>query len=227
MGSFNSHDGCYYKEANPYPTSGPVADEYKQAGGGIYWATCPFGGSGGYVWLAQPPPGMGPTPGQLAQQAFDSLTLTKPSPGRYPAGTLKNGQSYTVVRAATWYWSDPNDFKTLTARAAAGSVWAAVTVTPVALTFSPGDGNAAVSCAGPGTAWNASYGVWDASPSGCDYHYPHSSIHAPNQVVTATYGIRWQVTWVGSGNTSGTLPDQTTTRNATFAVAEVEAVVTK
>lgn len=225
--TFNPSDGCYYKEANPYPTDGPVAVEYQTYGGGIYWATCPFGGgSGGYIWRLNPPAGMGPTPGQLAQQAFDSLTLTKPSTGRYPAGTLKNGQSYTVVHAATWYWSDPNDFKTLTARAAAGPVWAAVTVKPIALTFSPGDGNAVVSCAGPGTAWNSSYGVWDPSPSGCDYHYPHSSIHEPNHVVTATYGVRWQVTWVGSGNTSGTLPDQTTTRNATFAVAEAESVVT-
>ena len=226
MGSFNSQNGCYYKEANPYPTTGPVAVEYLRAGGGIYWATCPFGGSGGYVWLPQPPPGLGPTPAMLAQRAFDSLTLTKPSTGRYPSGKLRNGQSYTVVHAFTWYFSDPNDFKTLTARAAAGPVWAQVTVTPVALTFTPGDGNRQVSCAGPGTAWNSSYGVWAASPSGCDYQYPHSSIHEPNGVVTATYGITWQVTWVGSGATSGTLPDQTTTSNSTFAVAEVESVVT-
>jgi len=226
-GSFNAQDGCYYKEANPYPTAGPVAVEYQQAGGGIYWATCPFGnGSGGYVWLPQPPAGLGPTPAELAQRAFDSLTLTKPSTGRYPVGTLKNGQSYTVVHAYTWYFSDPNDFKTLSARAAAGPVWAQVTVTPVALTFTPGDGNGQVSCAGPGTAWNSSYGVWAASPSGCDYQYPHSSIHEPNGQVTATYGINWQVTWVGSGNTAGTLPDQRTTSNSTFAVAEVESVVT-
>lgn len=227
MGSFNAQDGCYYKEANPYPTTGPVALEYQQAGGGIYWATRPFGnGSGGYVWLPQPPAGLGPTPAELAQQAFNSLTLTKPSTGRYPAGTLKNGQSYTVVHAYTWYFSDSNDFKTLSARAAAGPVWAQVTVTPVALTFTPGDGNGQVSCAGPGTAWNSSYGVWDASPSGCDYRYPHSSIHEPNGQVTATYGINWQVTWVGSGNTAGTLPDQRTTSNSTFAVAEVESAVT-
>lgn len=225
-GSFDSQDGCYYKEADPYPSSGPVYVSYKSSGGGIYWATCPFGGSGGYVWLPQPPPGLGPTPAMLAQRAFDSVTLTKPSTGRYPAGTLTNGQSYTVVHAYTWYYIDAADFKKLTARAAAGPVFAEVTVTPVALSFTPGDGSAAVSCAGPGTAWNSGYGVWDASPSGCDYQYPHSSIHEPNQEVTATYGITWQVTWVGSGNTSGTLPDQTTTSNSTFAVAEVESVVT-
>jgi hypothetical protein len=227
-GHFNANDGCYYREANPYPTSGPVYESYKTGGGGIYWADCFLSsGSGGYVWLPSPPPGLGPTPAMLARQAFDKLTMTKPSTGRYPNGTLKNGEPYTVVHAATWYWTDPADFQSLTARAAAGAVWAEVTVKPTALTFTPGDGNSAVSCAGPGTTWNSAYGVWDPSPSGCDYHYPNSSIHEPHGVVTATYGIRWQVTWVGSGNTSGTLPDQTTTSRSTFAVAEVESVVTR
>jgi hypothetical protein len=226
IGSFDSGSGCYYKEANPYPTTGPVAAEYAKSGGGIYWATCPFGGgSGGYVWLPQPPANLGPTPGMLARQAFDSLTLTKPSTGRYPAGTLRDGIPYTVVRAYTWYWTDPADFQTLTARASAGPVWAEVTVKPVALTFTPGNGVGAVSCAGPGTEWNSNYGVWAASPSGCQYRYPQSSIHEPNDEVTATYGIRWQVAWVGSGNSSGTLADQTTRSTATFAVAEAEAVV--
>lgn len=226
-GYFNASDGCYYREANPYPQTGPVAVEYEKAGGGIYWASCPFGtGSGGYVWLPQPPPGVGPTPAMLAKRAFDSLTLSKPSSGRYPDGTLENGLHYTVVRTYTWYWTDPSNFKTLTAKAAAGAVWAEVTVKPTALTFTPGDGNATVSCTGPGTVWNDSYGAWAPSPSGCDYRYPHSSIHAPHNVVTATYGIKWQVTWVGSGNTSGTLPDQTTTATSTFAVAEVQSVVT-
>jgi hypothetical protein len=226
LGTFDYQDGCYYKEADPYPTTGPVAAEYKRSGGAIYWATCPLTGApGGFVWLARPPAGMGPTPGQLAQRAFDSLTLTKPSTGRYPAGRLQDGTPYTAVRAYTWYWTDPSRFRSLTARAAAGPVWAQVTVKPVALSFNPGDGNAAVSCAGPGTAWNDSYGVWAASPSGCQYRYPHSTIHAPGHVVTATYSIRWQVRWAGSGNSSGTLPDQTTSSTSTFAVAEVEAVV--
>jgi hypothetical protein len=228
MGSFNSRDGCYYKVAVPAPTSGPVFVQFQRFGGGIYWVSCPFGvGSGGYVWLAQPLAGMGPTPGELAQRALDSLTLTRPSTGRYPAGRLRDGTPYAVVRAATWFFTDPADFRVLTARAAVGGVWARVTATPVALMFTPGDGAAAVSCSGPGTAWTSAYGVWDRSPSGCDYSYPHSSIHQPNRVVTATYGIRWQVSWVGSGGASGVLPDQMTTATATFAVAEVEAVVVR
>jgi hypothetical protein len=106
-------------------------------------------------------------------------------------------------------------------------VWAEVTAKPVALTFDPGHGNPTVSCAGPGTRWTDSFGVWAASPSGCDYRYLHSSIHYARHVVTARYGIRWQVTWMGSGDTTGTLPDQTSSSRSTFAVVEVESVVTQ
>jgi hypothetical protein len=114
----------------------------------------------------------------------------------------------------------------LRARADAGGVWAEVTVTPAALSFTPGDGAAAVSCRGPGVAWQRSDGVWSPSPAGCHYRYPHSSIHQPDRQVTATYAIQWAVAWTSSTGASGTLPDLTTTSAATFAVAEVEAVVT-
>jgi hypothetical protein len=45
-------------------------------------------------------------------------------------------------------------------------------------------------------------------------------------MVTATYGIEWTVTWTGSGGAAGTLTIPPTTATATFAVAEVQAVVT-
>jgi hypothetical protein len=178
-----------------------------------------------FVWLATPPAGLGPTPEDLARRALASLTLPHPTTGRYPAGRLRDGRSYTVVRAYTWYWTAPGTYRPLTARAAAGAVWAQVTVTPVALTFTPGDGSAAVSCAGPGSQWRPGDGAWAASPSGCDFQYRHSSIHQPGQMVTATYGINWQVTWVGAAGTGGTLPGLTTATASRFAVAEAETVV--
>jgi hypothetical protein len=227
-GTFNNGDGCYYKEANPYPTTGPVAVEYQQNGGGIYWATCPSGGSGGYVWLGQPAPRMGPTAAQLAQQAFKTLTLPKPTTGMSPDGRLNDGRPYTVVKAFTWFWSDPSTYKRLTARVAAGAVWAQVTVTPTALTFRPGDGASTVSCAGPGRAWVAGHdSQWAPPPGGCDYAYPRSTYGHRNGELTATYGITWTVTWTGSGGASGTLPDITTTTNSTFAVAEAQAVIVR
>jgi hypothetical protein len=162
----------------------------------------------------------------LAQQALETLTIPGPTPGRYPAGTLQDGRPYTVVTAYTWYCTSPDSFKTLSATATAGGFSSTVTVTPAALIFTPGDGAAAVSCRGPGVAWVPGDGVWAASPSGCDYRYPHSSINDANGEVTATYGIRWSITWTSTVGDDGTLPDLTTTAASTYAVAEVESVVT-
>ena len=137
-------------------------------------------------------------PVDLAQRALKTLVIPSPTTGRYPAGRLRDGRPYTVVNAYTWYWSNPGSFTVLSARANVGGVWSQVTVTPARLLFTPGDGAPTVSCNGPGVAWNRGDGVWAASPAGCDYRYPHSSIHEPLGVVTATYGIQWRVTWTSS-----------------------------
>lgn len=186
-----------------------------------------FPGTNGFTfWSATPPASPAAVdPAVLAQEALSTLTVPSPTTGRYPAGTLQNGQPFTVVNAYTWFWTDPGSFRALTARADAGGVWAQVTVTPTALSFTPGDGAATVSCQGPGVAWQPGDGVWAASPAGCDYRYPHSSIRQPDGQVTGTYGIQWSVTWTSSTGATGTLPDLTTTSNATFAVAEVQSVV--
>ncbi len=226
---------CYLKLMDPQPPKGIDGGGVWEGhtDGAIYECSAPGPGEseigvvGLEFWFATPPPGLGPDPEQLAQQALSTLHIPTPAPGRYPAGTLKDGRPYTVVGPAyTWFWTDPARFQPLSATAAAGGVSSPVTVPPSALTFTPGDGAAAVSCAGPGVAWNQNAGPWAASPAGCDYQYPHSSIHDPNGEGTATYGIRWTITWTSNVGDNGTLPDLTTTATATFAVAEVESVVT-
>lgn len=188
-----------------------------------------FPGTGGYqFWAATPPAGPPAVdPAVLARQALDTLVIPAPTTGRYPSGVLQDGRAFTVVRAFTWFWTDPANFQPLTARADAGGVWAQVVVTPTALEFSPGDGAAPVSCAGPGTSWQESDGVWTPSPSGCDYRYSHSSLHEPDGEVTATYTIHWTVAWTSSTGQNGTLTALDTTTNSTFAVAEAQAVVTR
>ncbi|WP_299960145.1 hypothetical protein [uncultured Modestobacter sp.] len=188
-----------------------------------------FPGTNGFsFWSATSPAGPAAVdPAVLAEQALRTLTLPTPTTGRYPAGTMQDGQPFTVVNAATWFWTDAAAFQAVSARAEAGGVWAEVTVTPTALTFTPGDGAEPVSCPGPGAVWQPRDGVWSPSPVGCDYRYPHSSIRQPDREVTATYGIQWSVAWTSSTGANGSLPQLTTTSNATFAVAEVEAVVTR
>lgn len=230
FGWWNPVTECWYKLANPQP---PKSNSLWQGhtDGAIYDFNCPpvpASTMNGTVWLATPPPGFGGSgvsPAVLAARALASLRLPHPTPGRYPAGVLRDGRPYTVVTAYTWYWTDPASFHTLTARASAGGVWAQVSVTPTALTFSPGDGGGAVSCAGPGVVWRRGDGPWAASPAGCNYRYPHSSIGRAGGEVTATYGIAWTVTWTSSTGETGSLPAMTTTTPARFAVAEVESVV--
>ena len=224
---------CY---AQPIPVQPPKDSPIWRGhtDGAIYLCTFytnggSFPGTNGFsFWSGTAPAGPAAVdPAALAEQALSTLTIPAPTPGRYPAGTMRDGRPFTVVNAYTWFWTDPESFRALTARADAGGVWAQVTVTPTALRFTPGDGAAAVSCPGPGVAWQPRDGVWAPSPAGCDYRYPHSSIHQPDRQVTATYSIRWSVAWTSSTGASGTLPELTTTSDATFAVAEVEAVVTR
>lgn len=223
---------CYASALTPQPPPGTSLWE-GHSDGAIYQCTFytggrSFPGTNGFVFWSASPPARPPgavDPAQLARQALRTLTIPAPTMGRYPAGTMRDGRPFTVVGAYTWFWTDPGAFRPLSARADAGGVWAQVTVTPTALTFTPGDGAAAASCSGPGVAWQPGDGVWAASPAGCDYRYPHSSIHQPQEQVTATYGIQWSVTWTSSTGASGALPGLTTTSNATFAVAELESVV--
>jgi hypothetical protein len=133
-----------------------------------------------------------------------------------------------------WFWSDAAAWKPLTATARAGANWARVTATPSTLTFTPGDGSAPVSCRGPGVVFDPDSsqftypGSWVpvAEPGGCDYTYRESSGDYPNEEVTATVAITWNLTWTGSGATSGTLTQRTTTTKESFVVAEMQSVVT-
>ena len=232
FGSWSGH--CWFKLTTPQPAyDAGLWMGHANGDGAIYMYVCPpltAGGAGGegMQWLQNAPGAPTVTPAQLAQRALKSLTIPKPTTGMSPDGRLKDGRTYTVVKAFTWFWSDSATYKTLTARAAVGAVWAQVTVTPTALTFKPGDGGNTASCPGPGRPWVAGKdSQWASAPGGCDYAYPRSTYGYPNGELTATYGITWTVTWTGSGGANGTLPDITTTTNPTFAVAEAQAVIVR
>jgi hypothetical protein len=231
MGWFDNLDGCYYLAVTPQPAYDPKMWEGHPNGqGAIYQFMCPVsaGTGGGWIWRASSPQPVAAVPAQLAQQAFATLTLPKPVPPTSPSGArLPDGRPYTVVQVPTWYWTTPASYVAKTARAAAGPVWAQVTVTPVALTFAPGDTGSTASCAGPGKVWTAQTGPWAHSPAGCDYEYPQSTYGYPGGQLTATYGIIWRATWTGSGGTGGGFPDVTTTATTRFAVAEAQAVIVK
>lgn len=229
FGWFNNSTGCYYTPLIPQPAYDPALWEGRLAGqGAIYQFMCPTwtGTGGGWKWRAASTQPVTVTPNQLAQRAMATLTLPKPVPPSSPSGAkLSDGRPYTVVRVPTWFWTNPSSYEVNSARASTGPVWAQVTVTPVALTFTPGDGGMTVSCAGPGILWTPQAGQWTRAPGGCDYAYSQSSFGSPGGQLTATYGIVWRAIWVGSGGTGGSFPDVTTNATSRFAVAEAQAVI--
>lgn len=231
FGWFDNSTGCYYTPLTPQPAYDPALWEGHPAGqGAIYQFMCTLsnGTGGGWKWRAASAQPVTVTPNQLAQQALATLTLPKPVPPSSPSGTkLPDGRPFTMVRVPTWFWTNPSSYQMKSARASAGPVWAQVTVTPVALTFTPGDGGKTVSCAGPGILWTPQAGQWTHAPGGCDYAYSQSSFGSSGGQLTATYGIVWRATWVGSGGTGGSFPDMTTNATSRFAVAEAQAVIVK
>jgi hypothetical protein len=231
FGWFDNTDGCYYALLTPQPAYDSKLWEGHPAGqGAIYHFMCldMAGTGGGWKWRATSAQPATVTAVQLAQKALATLRLPKPVPPSTPWGArLRDGRPFTVVRVPTWFWTAPASYQVKSARASAGPVWAEVTVTPVALTFTPGDGGKTVSCAGPGRVWTPAAGQWAHAPGGCDHAYELSTYGYPGGQLTATYGIVWRATWVGSGGAGGSFPDVTTTATSRFAVAEAQAVIVK
>ena len=186
--------------------------------------SCPTVGAGG---AAGPPP---PTAAQLAQMAYGELQLAPPVPGRYPSGTLRDGRPYTIVKTNMWFSTSAEMWRSQSKTVCAGPLCATATATPASLSFDPGNGDSSVSCPGPGTTFvRSTDGSWipGRQPQGCDYMYLTSTFGDPNGELTATYSIRWDVAWTGTNGTAGTLNPMTTATAATFAVAELQSVVTQ
>ena len=207
---------CEYLRLPQLDTPGPPAMH-------AFRYTCDDG-SAGHVAVrvgADPAAGAGAgpvvpliTPGDLAQQAFNTMQLPEPevrlSPDSGPG-------RYQLVGFPTWWWVE--NFEPVTQRTAAGAVWAQVTATPLYSTFDGGNGDQPVLCDGPGLPWR--HGLPENLPGACAYSYQR-----PAETVTATVTVTWQVTWVGSGDTAGELPLVRLSTAQPVTVYERQAVVT-
>jgi hypothetical protein len=163
--------------------------------------------------------------GTLARTAANQLPLPTPRAQHNPTGDA-------LVGLATWWWVDPAAWQPLRQRTQAGPVWAEVTATPVSTTWDAGDGSAPVTCAGPGTAYDASLPESQQSTD-CSHTYRRSSADQPqtgpsvnDRFFTVTVTTSWQVTWNGPAGSGGTLPVLTTSSSFPLAVAQRQTVVT-
>lgn len=140
---------------------------------------------------------------------------------RLPTPVLAaNPQGVQLVRLPTWLWLS-SGWSPSTATASVPGVSVTATSTPVSVTWSMGDGSTVI-CSGAGTPYTAGGDPKAPSPD-CGHVYRRSSASEPGQVFPVAATVRWMVSWSGAGR-GGTFPDMTTTGNATFRVAEAQAL---
>lgn len=171
---------------------------------------------------APPPPP--PDPAVLAQQAYTELTVPKPEAQRSPPETNSDpdngGLPYTWLGLNTWIWV--NNWQPLQRTVDLRGVSATVTATPTALVFDPGNGDAAVSCPGPGRPWTEADGNQPPIGGGCAYMYRAVT---PDGPLTATTGIAWSVAWTSNTGAGGTFPALNTATTSSFLVEQIQVVV--
>ncbi len=163
--------------------------------------------------------------GDVARSAANRLQLPEPDVRHSPAARA-------LVGLPTWFWVEPAQWRLLRQRTVAGPVWAEVTATPIGTAWDPGDGSPALSCAGPGTPYDPTRAEGGQSTD-CAYSYPRSSALQPqtgptvnDRFFNVTVTTTWQVTWIGSGGSAGTLPVLTRSSSSPLAVAQRQTVVT-
>lgn len=114
-----------------------------------------------------------------------------------------------VVTVGTWFWVPRAVWKPISVTAwivtQAGPISVTTTATPQTLTYSPGDGNSAVTCQGPGQPWSPRVG--DRATSACMYTYTRASHNRPQQQYRANLAVTWRVTWRSSLGLAGRLPN--------------------
>ncbi len=173
---------------------------------------------------AAPPPPPPPDPAVLAQQARTELTLPLPTAHRSPPETNSDpaygGLPYTWVGLSTFFWVD--EWQPMTRTVQLRGVSATVTATPTAVTVDPGDGNAAVTCDGPGRPWMEADGNKPPSNGACGYTYRSVT---PNGPLTATTSVQWSVSWTSNTGATGTFPTSTTSSSSSFLVEQIQVVI--
>ena len=131
-----------------------------------------------------------------------------------------------VVTVGTWFWVSRVLWKPITVVASVptsvGPVTIAVTATPTHLIYSPGDGNDATVCDGPGRPWMPLYG--DRATSECMHTYNTPSHTRAKGTFPARMTVQWKVTWKSNLGASGRLPNVRLGIGRTARVLELQAL---
>ena len=167
------------------------------------------------MWIPDGQPGAAPlpSPAELAAMARKQLRLPTPTIAVNPAGDQ-------LVNLPTWMWLS-SGWGPVSATASVPGVSVIAVATPRSVSWSMGDGST-VTCTGAGTPFRPGSDPKAPSPD-CGHTYHTSSASQPGQAFPVTATVHWTVTWSGAGQ-SGTFPALTTTADAAFRVAEIQAL---
>ena len=184
--------------------------------------TCPGGQAFGGVTLVNNATGApAVTPQQLSIIAIGELVI----PDLQPRTAPPRGQD-GLVGLPEWFWVPRAVWGPVSRTVTAGPVWARATAMPTKIIFNPGGGLPGVTCTGPGTAYQPALAP-GAQRTACSYTYDQPSAGQPGNAYAASVTVLWNVFWVGSGGTGGTVANgRPVSTPITLRVAAGEALVT-
>ena len=156
-------------------------------------------------------------PQLLLDEARRYLELPTPEPQLSPPGDQ-------IVNVASWL--AVTDWSTQRSTVSVPGITVTVDAVPESVTWSMGDGTAAVVCTGPGSIYVPTEPVAEQQPT-CTHTFARSSAREPSGAFIVTVTVRWLATWTVTGFPGGG-PLGTIARSSTFPirVAEVQAINT-
>lgn len=165
-------------------------------------------------WMCEPVAPAGPAtppvdPGAVARQIREEVPVEVPAPHTSPPA---DGFQLTGLR--TWFWLDRERWVPASVRADVAGVWIEVTATPTSATWDPGDGGAAVTCAGPARPY-----AGEGSTTTCGHTYTETG-H-----LEVGLSVSYAVTWRASTGASGTLDPLVLTASLPLEVEQRQAVI--
>jgi hypothetical protein len=184
--------------------------------------TCPGGQPFGGVTLVNNATGVpAVTPQELSIIAIGELIIPELQPRTAPP-LGRDG----LVGLPEWFWIPRAVWGPVTRTVTAGPVWARAVAMPEKIIFSPGGDQPGVTCDGPGTAYQPALPASNQHTS-CSYTYTQPSAGQPGNAFAASVTVLWNVFWVGSGGTGGTVANgRPVSTPITLRVAAGEALVT-
>jgi hypothetical protein len=219
--------------------SATYACTYVKAGPGILQRTGTGPPQPGYQWdIMTCPDSSGVLDGELIQvsiktgtPAISPIQLLQIAIGdlRVPAMTPRTAPprgKEGLVGLPEWFWVPASEWQPVSVTVQAGPVWATAVATPAGLAFAPGGGLAAVSCPGPGTAFDPAVAARQQRTS-CSFTYAKPSAGQPGNAYQAALVVTWAISWTGSGGAGGVITDDYATE-AGFGIriGQGEALVT-